>query len=137
MTRAPADIKTKHTIHYKTPQAGGSCGAMMHCNGSNGNVYPAFDDVPTANASLFLDALKNGGAGKAAFFIIGRHMPENSSVFMCNGYSARNHNQTRPHMTGWSRQQVYNDFGFGFVRYEGFECLWKVARARSGRLIIS
>jgi hypothetical protein len=117
MTRAPADIKTQHTIHYKPPQAGGSYRDMMHCNGSNRKVYPAFDNAPTGNASSFVDALKNGGAGKAAFFIIGRHLPGNSSVFKCNRYSAINHSQTRPHMTGWCRQQVQNDLDPGNVLF--------------------
>ena len=79
------------------------------CNGANGNVYLTFDDGPTGNTGTIVNSLKNGGACKATFFVIGQNMPGNSSAYKSAGYSVQNHSQTHSHMASWGYQQVYND----------------------------
>ncbi len=79
------------------------------CSGTSGNVYLTFDDGPTGNTPTIVNNLKNAGACKATFFVIGQNMPGNSSNYKNAGYSVQNHTQTHPHMGSYSYQQVQNE----------------------------
>jgi peptidoglycan/xylan/chitin deacetylase (PgdA/CDA1 family) len=105
-TQGPTAIPTATAIATATPTAtpdGGSC------SGTAGNVYLTFDDGPTGNTTTIVNNLKNAGACKATFFVIGQNMPGNSSAYKNAGFSVQNHTQTHPHMGSYSYQQVQNE----------------------------
>jgi peptidoglycan/xylan/chitin deacetylase (PgdA/CDA1 family) len=72
-----------------------------------------FDDAPSnGNSPTLVNNLKNGGACKATFFVIGSYVSGNQTgwnAIKSAGFSFQNHTQTHQHMTSWSYQQVYND----------------------------